>query len=96
MKDLRTLEPHQCEDPHIFVRALHPSMSPLGVVVCPQLEELVIVHGGIFDIKDVVGTVAARASGGAKLKTVGTVYFPDMMILCDSNVSTLASGSRES
>ena len=51
MKDLRTLKLYGFKDPQIFVRALHPSMSPSGVVVCPRLEELVIEYMETFDIK---------------------------------------------
>jgi len=70
MKDLRTLTLTRCEDPRIFVRALHHGISLSGVVVCPKLEMLVIEHDGTFDIKDIVETAAVRASRGAKLKTV--------------------------
>jgi len=72
MKDLRTLTLNRCENPHVFVQALHPSMSSSGVVV-PKLEELVIEHRGMFDIKEVAEMAAARASGGVKLKAVRIV-----------------------
>ena len=75
MKDLRTLALTQCEDPRAFVRALHPDISSSGAVVCPKLETLVIECGWEFDINDVVGTTAARASRGAKLKNVRIVPF---------------------
>jgi len=68
MKGLRTLKLIRCEDPHTFVRVLHPSMSSSGVMVCPELEELVIEHKRTLDIKVVEGVAAARASSGAKLK----------------------------
>jgi len=70
MKVLRTFIITQCEDPHIFVHALHPGMSSSGAMVCPELEELVIRHWRTFDIKGIVGMAAARALRGAKLKTV--------------------------
>jgi len=70
MKGLRTLKLIRCEDPHTFVRVLHPSMSSSGVVACPELEELVIEHERMLDIKVVEGVAAARASSGAKLKVV--------------------------
>ena len=70
MDALHTLVLTRCETPHTFVHALHPSMRPSGVLVCPRLEELVIEHGEMFDIKNVVETVAARASRGVKLKIV--------------------------
>ena len=80
MKDLRILDLYQCETPHTLVHALHPSMSSSGVVVCPQLEELAIEHRRRFDMKDIVRTVAARASRGAKLKTVRIVTWDKTMI----------------
>ena len=70
MKALHTLKLDRCGDPHIFIYALDPGMGSSGAVVCPNLEELVIVHGVVFDLKDVVATAAARASRGAKLKSV--------------------------
>ena len=76
MKDLRTLTFTRCEDPRIFVLALHHGISLSGVVVCPRLEMLIIEHDGTFDIKDVVEMTAARASAGAKLKTVRIFPLP--------------------
>ena len=83
MKDLRILDLYQCETPHTLVHALHPSMSSSGVVVCPQLEELAIEHRRRFDMKDIVRTVAARASRGAKLKTVRIVSGRDELDVVD-------------
>ena len=76
MKHLRTLTLSQCAAPHLFTRALDPRMSSLGVVVCPELEELVLVlrrNGETLDIKDVTDMAAGRASRGAKLKSVRIV-----------------------
>jgi hypothetical protein len=74
MKHLRTLTLRRIASPHIFVHALHPNMSPSGVVACPKLEELVIVLDWMaFDVKVVTGVVAARASRGAKLKSIRIV-----------------------
>ena len=70
MNDLRTLIFTRCESLYNFIDALHPSMSSPEVVVCPRLEELVIDHHKMFAIQNVVGMAAARASKGAKLKTV--------------------------
>ena len=74
MNDLRTLTLHKCRSPHIPIQALHPGMwSPSEIVVCPKLEEL-IVHlksgGEGINIQEVIRTLAARASRGAKLRTV--------------------------
>ena len=54
---------------------MDPSTSSLGALVCPELEELVIVHEVEveFNIKNVVAMAAARASRGAKLKLVKIV-----------------------
>ena len=73
MKVLHTLKIDRCDDPDIYIHALDPSMSSSGAVVCPVLEELVIVHEVVFDIKIVVAMAAARASRGAKLKSVKIV-----------------------
>jgi len=49
-------------------------------VVCPKLEKIVIKYREALDIEDVIGMAAARASVGAKLKSVrfvrwnGTVF----------------------
>jgi len=74
MKDLRTLTLKQTGNPHVSVRVLHPGMSPLGAVVCPKLEELVIKHLRELDIREVVGMAAARSSRGAKLKLIKTSW----------------------
>jgi len=73
MKTLRTITLYQCKPLHSFIIALDPTMSPSGAVVCPKLEELVIEHKGVVDIKDVIGMAAARASGGAKLRSLRVV-----------------------
>ena len=74
MKHLRTLMLCRFESSHTFIRALHPGMSSLGTVVCPQLEELHIeLMGETLDLKDVIGMAAARASKGAKFKSVRIV-----------------------
>ena len=71
MKHLRTLTLYHCAIPRIFVHALHPTMSSSGTVVCPDLEELVIVlNSESLDMRSVIGVAAARASRGAKLKSV--------------------------
>ena len=43
MKDLRTLTFSGCRNPNIFICALQPATGSLEVVVCPRLEELVLV-----------------------------------------------------
>jgi hypothetical protein len=74
MKHLRILELQYCASPHIFVHALHPTMSSSGTVVCPELEELVItLVRRTIDVRSVIEVVAARASRGVKLKSVKIV-----------------------
>ena len=69
MKNLRTLELHQCETPHDFIHALDPSKSPSGFMLCPKLEALVIISEATF-VKDVVGMAAARKVGGGRHSTL--------------------------
>jgi hypothetical protein len=71
MKHLRTLTLDHCASSHILIHALHPPMSLSGTVVCPELEELVVTpNEGTLDMGSVIEALAARASRGAKLKTV--------------------------
>jgi len=77
MKDLRALTSHRCHDPHIFARVLHPSTSSSEAVICPKLEELVLVLrycGEVFNMEDAIAMAKARASRGRKLKTIKIVY----------------------
>ena len=75
MKHLRTLTLYCGKSPHIYVHALHPTMSSSRIVVCSKLEELVILLAswGTFDMKSVIGVAAARASEGMELKSVRIV-----------------------
>ena len=76
MKDLRTLTLSGCAKPEIFIRALQPVNSSSEVMVCPKLEELVLVlhpHKWISHIAIVIEMAAARASGGEKLGTLRIV-----------------------
>ena len=77
MKFLHTLKIDGCGYPAIYIHVLDPSMSSSGAVVCPELEELVIMHGVVLDIKIVVAMAAARASRGAKLKSVKIGPWPE-------------------
>ena len=83
MKHLRTLILRQFANPHVFIHALHPTASPSGVMVCPELEELIIMFDGItVDMESVIGVVAARASRGAKLKSV-RIFGKDKLVGID-------------
>jgi hypothetical protein len=74
MEHLRTLTLYHCRSPHIVIHALHPAMSSSGAMVCPKLEELVIVlDKETLDMKSVIGVVTARASRGAKFRSVRIV-----------------------
>ena len=74
MKHLRTLTLDHCANPHIFVQALHLTKSSPRTLACPELEELIIVpDGGTLDMESVTEVAAARASRGAKLKTIRIV-----------------------
>ena len=73
MERLRTLTLYHCASPHTFVHALHPIVSSSGVVVCPELEKLVIEldpDRGTLYMKGIIGVAAARTLRGAKLKSV--------------------------
>ena len=71
MEALRTLTFSQVGSPHTFIAPLDPTRGSSGVLVCPKLEELVLrIDGQTFDIIYVIIMAAARASRGAKLKSV--------------------------
>ena len=75
MTDLRSLTLSRCASPHIFIQALQPDVSSSEVVVCPKLEELIVVlwAGETFDTKSVINMAAVRASRGKELRTVRIV-----------------------
>lgn len=76
MANLRVLTLSQCRYVSSFMQALRAGMSSSEVVVCPKLEELIIVlrgWGEAFNIRDVIGVAMVRESGGAKLRTVRIV-----------------------
>ena len=76
MNCLRILTLSECERPHVFIRASDPGTSSSEVMVCPELEELVVIlcaDDKTFDIASVTEMAAARASRGAKLKLVRIV-----------------------
>jgi hypothetical protein len=82
MKRLRTLTLRECARPHTFVHALHPNTDPSGRVICPKLEELVVLDGMALDMKNVIGVAAARASEGMKLKSV-RIFGQDKFVRTD-------------
>jgi len=76
LKELRALMVYECNGPNVFFNALHPSTSSPDAVVCPKLEELVLVlceNGKVFDMGVLIGMAEVRASGGKRLKTVRIV-----------------------
>ena len=82
MKALRTLTLSKCKHSYTFIHALHPSTSLSEAVVCPKLEEVILVSRSDregFDIEGVVEVAAARASRGKKLGTVRIVGGGDVL-----------------
>jgi len=76
MKDLRTLTLFGCNTPRPFIRTLQPTTSSSEVMVCPKLEELVLVlrlHEKVAYIASLMKMAAARASRGEKLRTIRIV-----------------------
>jgi len=76
MKGLRILAFSRCANPNAFVRALQPATSSSEAMVCPKLEELVLVlssHETMAHTMRVIEMAVARASGGEKLMTVRIV-----------------------
>jgi hypothetical protein len=76
MKDLRTLTLSRCVSPDIFLHTLDPRMNSRGFVMCPKLEELVLIlrqNRETLNIRSVTSVAAARASRGAKLGSVRIV-----------------------
>ena len=74
MEGLRTLTLFHCQNSRGFIAALRPNTSSSEAVVCPKLEELVLafpIDRETFDMKDVIGMAAGRASRETKLKSVG-------------------------
>ena len=76
MKDLRTLTLSGCISADALIWALEPSTSSSEVMVCPKLEEFVLVLYPFYfglGLSEILGTIEmaeARASRGGKLKTV--------------------------
>ena len=76
MKDLRTLTLSGRMSPEFLIRALQPSTNSSEVMVCPKLEEFVLVFYPLSfwrdqsNITSIAEMAAARASRGGKLKTV--------------------------
>jgi len=74
MGNLRSLTLSQCKNPFAFINALHPTFLTSDFVVCPKLEELVLIFRSYedrdFNIERVISMAAARASKGSKLKSL--------------------------
>ena len=70
--NLRVLTFSRCRKPYASTAALGPNAASSGFVACPKLEEMVLIPraGTEIDIKSVTKIAAARASGGARLKTI--------------------------
>jgi hypothetical protein len=87
MEHIRTLTLRHYASPYVFVHALHPNKSSSGAVVSPKLEELVIMlewgNDDTVDMRSIIEVVAARASGGAKLKSIRIVGDIDKLVRTD-------------
>ena len=70
LKNLRTLTLSLCKNLPSFILALYPGLDSANPIVCPKLEELVFRTEQRFDIESMIMVAAARASGGAPLKSV--------------------------
>jgi len=76
MKDLRTLTLSGLMSTGILIRALQPPTNSSEVMVCPKLEEFVLVLCSFYfgveppKMASIIEMAAARASRGGKLKTV--------------------------
>jgi len=79
MKDLRTLTLSRCRYPYTLIYALEPYSSE--VVVCPKLEEFVLMSHPYKKIVGVIEMAEARASRGEKLRTLRIVGGLDMVNL---------------
>ena len=86
MKHLHTLTLSHCTNPDVFVNVLGPSTGSSAIVVCPKLEELVLVlrlDGETLSMRNVREMAEARASRGVKLKSIGIVN-PDESVQVDT------------
>jgi len=66
--------------------ALSPNTDTSGVVPCPELEEIVLVprtDTEEIDVKSMIKIAAARASRGAKLRTIRIAGGEDKLNLGD-------------
>ena len=74
MNSLRTLVLIRCNDLH-FTLALDPEQNPRDLMLCPNMEELVVcIHPeGEFHVRELIRMVKNRASRGAKLLSVKIV-----------------------
>ena len=77
MEDLRTLTLFKCSVPQVFISALEPTTGLSETVVCPKLEELVLVLRDDRDMSHItpsfIKMAAARASRGEEPKTIRIV-----------------------
>ena len=77
MKDLHTLTLFKCSVPQVFISALQPTAGSSETMVCPNLEELVLVLRDDKDMSHItpgfIQMAAARASRGEKPRTIRIV-----------------------
>jgi hypothetical protein len=70
MKNLRTLTLSLCKNLQSFILALAHDPNSMDPITYPKLEGLVFRTEERFDVESIVKVAAARASGGAPLKSV--------------------------
>ena len=71
MKDLRTLFLNSCSAPP-FILALNPHQCPTQLILCPELENLILYaeERRLFDFEQLTTMAKRRASEGAKLQSI--------------------------
>jgi len=85
MENLRSLTVYQCKNLYAFAHALRTTSGSSGILVCPKLEELVLVFpydsGGDVDfvIERVIAMAAVRESRGMKLKLLRIAGLDELM-----------------
>jgi len=74
MKNLHTFTLVRCKNLP-FILALNPKTSPSGIILCPELEEIIlhIGHSGRLNVDELLSMLKERASRGAKLSTITIV-----------------------
>jgi len=80
MEDLRTLTLTQCNNLP-FILALNPDLNPSKLILCPNLEELVLYvkKQSDFNLPELMSMAEGRALGGRKLQSITIVGLGDLV-----------------